>query len=423
MNRFLYVGLITLISIIGFTMYNHHDLGSISIQFASFNFETNLVVFGAAILSALFVGVLFVKIFRLFRSLLNTLFGQRKTRLQRKAHAQLKQGLLEYMEGKFGQAEKTLLNHIHHSENPLLAYMTAANAAHNSGSPERRDNYLREALEASPEAELAIGITQAQLQLEQHQNEQALATLQQLNHHTPGHFFILQLLASTYLTLEDWQKLSQLMPELKKHGQLSTENFLQYEIAITRGQLTNITRNNDPAALQDHWLKISKSLQNRPAIIEHYARCLIELNDTAGAEKILRNYLNSNWHNSTIKLYANVDAPANNKILDVIEKWLKAHPQNIYLLQVAGKTCLNLSLWGKARNYFEACLAVHPLPETCLQLARLLEEKMHDSETAANYYRQGLNLLVGNDKQTPVNTVSQPVLANDETPVLKIVKQ
>jgi len=263
MNRFLYVSLITVITVIGFTMYNHHDLGSISVQFASFNFETNLVVLGAAILSALFVVVLIIKIFRLFRSFLNTLFGQRKPRLQRKVRAQLKQGLLEHMEGKFVQAEKTLLSHIHHSENPLLAYMTAANAAHNSGAPERRDNYLRKALESSPEAELAIGITQAQLQLEHHQNEQALATLQQLHHHTPGHFFILQLLASTYLTLEDWHKLSQLMPELKKHGQLSAENILQYEIAITRGQLSNITRSNDPAMLQDTWQKS----------VNHYSIC------------------------------------------------------------------------------------------------------------------------------------------------------
>jgi len=423
MNRFLYISLITLITVIGFTMYNHHDLGSISIQFASFNFETNLVVLGAAILSALFVAVLIIKIFHLFRSFLNTLFGQRKNRQQRKARSALKQGLLEYMEGKFVQAEKTLISHIHHSENPLLAYMTAANAAHNSGAPERRDNYLRKAHEVSPEAELAIGITQAQLQREHHQNEQALATLQQLNHHTPGHFFILQLLASTCLTLEDWDKLSQLLPELKKHGQLSAENILQYEISVTRGQLSHLTRNNDLAMVQNHWQKINKSLQNLPVIIEHYARCLIELHDTTGAEKVLRNYLKNNWHDSTIKLYAKIDAPANNKILDTVEKWLKVHPQNIYLLQAAGKICLSLSLWGKARNYFEACLAVRPLPETFLQLARLLEEKMHDTETAANYYRQGLNLLVGNDKQAPVNTVLQSALANDDTPVLKIVKR
>jgi len=423
MNRFLYVSLITVITIIGFAMYTRHDLGSISIQFADFKLQMNLLVFGAALLSSLFIVLLVIRSLQFLKSCFSWLFSQRKNRLQQKARAQLKQGLLEHIEGKFSQAEKTLLGHIHHSDNPLLAYLTAAQSAHKSGAPDRRDNYLRKARELSPEAEIAIGLTQARLQREHDQNEQALATLKQLNRHAPGHFSVLQLLAGTYHKLEAWDSLQQLMPELKKYGQLSAENILDYEIAITHGHLNQLTRQGEIKGLEDGWNQIARPLQNLPAITEYYACCLIELGNPGKAENVLRLYLDKNWHDSTITLYSELDVPVDNKTLDMVESWLKAHPQNPYLLLALGKICLNLSLWGKARTYFEACIAIQPLPETYLKLARLLEKQMRDSEAAAEYYRQGLHLLVGNNNEAILETSTRPVQPETEKPLLIIVQK
>ena len=55
MNRLLYVLLISALTILGFTMFQHKDLGFISFSFAGFAFETNLIVFITAALSGLFV--------------------------------------------------------------------------------------------------------------------------------------------------------------------------------------------------------------------------------------------------------------------------------------------------------------------------------------------------------------------------------
>ncbi len=423
MNRFLYVMLITLITLGGFTMYTHHDLGSITIQFSDFSFTTNLLVASAALLCVLFASLLVARAFQLIKSTFIYLFGQREIRRQNRAKAAFNRGLLEYTEGRFMQAEKTLLSYIQYSDNPLPAYLAAAKAAHRAGNFENRDSYLRKARELAPKAELAIGITQAQLQLDYQQNEQALATLQQLNHQTPGHFLVLQLLASTCHRLEDWDSLYQLMPELKKHGQTDDKTILAYEVAIHRGRMKLISQLADFSQLHDYWLQISKPLKNLPEIVIYYTHCLVKIDHAGEAEAVLRHTLNTNWHDSMMDLYAELDVVVDQKVLATLESWLQDHPQNTHLLLALGKTCLHLSLWGKARNYLEASLSLEALPETYLRLARLLEEHMHEPDAAAEYYRQGLHSLAGNYNEAMLNTDRPPASTAEEPPRLKIVKQ
>ena len=88
-------------------------------------------------------------------------------------------------EGRFEQAEKILLKQVSHSDTELLNYLMAARSAQQQGAYDRRDEYLRLAHKAMPSADIAIGITQAELQLSHNQYEQALATLNHLSSIAP----------------------------------------------------------------------------------------------------------------------------------------------------------------------------------------------------------------------------------------------
>ena len=88
------------------------------------------------------------------------------------------------------------------------------------GQDERRDNWLKEAYEQTPEAANAVLLTQAELQLDQGQYEQALATLRRLEENSPNHSHALALLGRLYFRLEDWNHLSELLPRLRKQGRL-----------------------------------------------------------------------------------------------------------------------------------------------------------------------------------------------------------
>ena len=417
MNRLLYISLISVITIVGFTMYQHRDLGQVSFSFAGLSFQTNLVVFGAAALCALFAVLVLIKLWELIYKLFVYFGSRRKQRLTEKAHTSLTLGFIEYAEGRFENSEKILLQHVKYSDNRLLVYLTAARAAQQVGAYERRDEYLREAHLEAPDADVAIGLTKAELQLAHDQFEQALATLQQINSLSMNHPYVLTLLADTYRHLRDWDNLKQVLPALKKHGKLSAESFLTFEVAVCNGQLTDLARNLDSSLLINFWNETPSHLKIIPQVIEHYARLLISVNAAGEAETVLRHYLDKNWHESTIILYSELDVMLDNSQLEAVESWLEDHQQNAWLLLALGKMCMSRTLWGKARNYLEASVSIRPMPENYLKLARLLEEHMEEPAAAQEYYRQGLHLLAGD--------YGEEVLSKDferETPQLMVVK-
>lgn len=420
MNRLLYISLISAITIVGFTMFQHKDMGQISIRFAEFSFDTNLVVFIAAFLCALFVVLVLMKSWQLIINTYLYLGHKRKNRLIEKAHLSLSQGLIEYAEGRFEQSEKILLQQIKYSENPMLGYLSAARAAQQLGAHDRRDEYLRKAHEEAPEADIAISLTKAELQLAHDQNEQALATLTQLNELSPNHNYVLTLLANTYKHLHDWDNLKTILPAIKKHGNFSAESFLSFEIMVCNGQLSNLAKTKDSKLLINFWKDTPHHLKTLPAVIEHYAKQLIAVDAAGEAENTLRHYLNKNWEESSIVLYSELDVMVDNKQLEMAESWLKDHQHNAWLLLALGKICISRSLWGKARSYLEASISINPMPENYLKLARLLEEHMEEASAAQEYYRQGLHLLAGD---YGVEVLEKSVNDFDnETPQLKIVK-
>ncbi len=420
MNRLLYILLISAITIVGFTMFQHKDLGQISVSFAGNTFETNLVVFGAAILCFLFLVLVFIKSWLLIKHAFTYLGSRREKRLTEKAQLSLSQGLIEYAEGHFEQAEKTLLQQIKYSNNRLAIYLTAARAAQQLGAHDRRDEYLHKALLEAPDAEIAIGLTKAELQLAHEQNEQALATLTQLNQLSENHTYILTLLANTYKHLQDWDNLKEILPAFKKHGKLSAESFLSFEIAVCNGQLSNLAKTHDHDQLADYWKQTPQHLKTLPVVIEHYARLLVSIDAAGEAEKTLRLYLDKNWQESSIILYSELNVLVDNKQLEMAESWLKEHQHNAWLLLALGKMCISRALWGKARNYLEASISISPMPENYLKLARLLEEHMDDSAAAQEYYRQGLHLLTGECSDEILLKHSTEL--EKETPQLQIVK-
>jgi len=123
----------------------------------------------------------------------------------------LNQGLIDLAEGRFSQSEGKLVKLIEHAENPLLNYLAAARAAQQQGNYDQRDNYLKAAHEAKPEAEIAIGVTQSDLQLASGQTERALATLMNLRSLAPKHDYVLKLLARVYSQIGEWELLAELL--------------------------------------------------------------------------------------------------------------------------------------------------------------------------------------------------------------------
>jgi HemY protein len=68
------------------------------------------------------------------------------------------------------------------------------------------------------------------------------------------------------------------------------------------------------------------------------------------------------------------------------EKWLQRMPRDGVLLLTLGRLCRRQQLWGKARSYLEAALAIAPSRIAHVELAQLLDQ-LEESALAARHYR------------------------------------
>ena len=419
MARFIRLILVIFAAVTAFTMYKMNDVGYLTAGFGDYSIETTLLIAGGVLLAGILVLQVLLKVFSLFHRVIIYFGANRKARLVEKARTALSHGLIELAEGRFAEAEKLLLKQLKYSDNILLTYLSVARAAQQQGEHERRDDYLRKAHEATPTAEIAIGLTKAELQLAHYQYEQALANLTHLHELSPKHAYVIKLLLKTYRRLADWKNLQLVLIDAKNQKLLSKDEIHNLELEIWRGLLSDQSHSKDLKSLATTWHKLPDALKADNKLVEYYALLLLDLDAANRAEQVLRHYLKSNWSETTVVLYSELDVVIDNQQLEEVESWLQEHQHNAHLLLALGKLCLNKKLWGKARHHLEASLSIHAMPETYLKLAQLLEQHMDEAKQAQTYYRQGLECLAG-EKHHEIDVASSQ--HNNEKPALAIVQ-
>jgi HemY protein len=310
-------------------------------------------------------------------------------------------------EGNWRIAEKRLVRYADRSETPLLNYLAAARAAQLQGEHERRDAYIRLAHENMPSADVAVSLTQAELQLADHQLEQALATLRHLRSVAPKHTYVLRLLRRLYEQLGDWEHLRELIPELRRRKVVPVEELRTLEIKTHRALLEQAFIGTDDSRLEQAWATVPKSIRMTPDLVSDYVGYLQERGQDVEAEKLLREALKQGWNAQLVELYGLLDCPEPGKHLSRLEKFLKDHPEDPTLLLTLGRLSLRAQLWGKARGYLEACVNRNGPVDAFRELGRLLEH-MNEDDNALQVYRQA---LTGGDNMRTIplpNEIGKP---------------
>ena len=316
-------------------------------------------------------------------------------RRKSKSCSKTNRGLVELIEGNWKVAESYLLEGISQSDAPLINYLAAAKAAQQQGAYDKRDNYIRKAHDIAPHAELAVGLTQAQLLFEQGQLEQALATLGHLRGIAPKNKVVLKLLERLYVHLGDWQELLALLPALRKAKLLTPEQNQLFEKKIYRALLTSANdKNEGVAGLQAMWRSVPRKLQKDPGMQLTYAGLLLPYPEAAAeADVILSKLIKQGWNEEAVRLYGLLAAPSPTKQLAKAEGCLKEYPNQAVLLLSLGRLAMRCQLWGKARNYYESSLRLQASRETYIAYGKLLEV-LGEETAAVRNYREGLALAV-----------------------------
>ncbi len=339
----------------------------------------------------------FFLLYLLLRSWSNTrkipakMGGWMEQRNEKAVSNQANRGLTAFVEGKWDRASKNLEQVADRSDTPLAYYLLAAQAGHAMGDDATAEKNLHKARKNSGNntSELAVGLAQAQLQLDRGQLEQALATLTRVKTLSSSHPVTVKLLAQTYERLDDWEQLRKLLPELRRSQAIPAVELAKLERKVFSSlmrQTTSVSP-NAVAQLEKTWKLLPKELAGDPEMEAVYASQLITAGAPAVAEKFLRKALRKSWDDRLVHCYGLAPGEDLVQQLQLAESWLKDRPNNPELLLCLGRLALDNQAWDKAQEYLEASLQLSNRPETCAELANLLA-RLGKPEQSVDYFQQ-----------------------------------
>jgi HemY protein len=402
-------GLLVIVALLASAFAAHallQDPGYVVINFRGYLVEMSVPVLLALLISLLIAAWLIRRLIKAPRQL-----GEAAARYRSgRAGDRLTRGMIEIAEGNFTKGERMLARTAHKSDAPLLNYLQAARAAHLLGQDERRDNWLKQAYEHTPEAANAVLLTQAELQLDQQQYEQALATLRKLEENTPNHARAVVLLGRVYYKLGDADQLASLLPRIRKHAQLKPEILDEWQDWVYQEQLKQAA---DGDQVNAAWAAIPKSVRRSTPLLDAYFAGLIRTGQHQQAERDIVAELKKRWDSSLVRYYGTLTSTDPVKQLKRVEVWLRTHGDDAELLMTAAKLCVRAELWGKARNYLESLIAVRPTPEAYKDYGQLLT-LLGERDAAADAYRQGLGLVGAVEPASDVPRLAAPPGAQSE---------
>lgn len=386
--RYLILGFILLLLAVWLGLEMSRGTGYVLIAYRHWSIETSLWV---AVIACI---IFFLILYFIFRTIGRTtrisknIRRWKKMRRYRKARQLTNYGLCQLAEGDWQRAEQTLIKAAQITKSPLINYLAAARTAQAQQAYERRDNYLRQAHMTTKGSGIAVGLTQAQLQINSKQWEQALATLKHLNRKDPHHRYTLKLLMTVYKQLHDWAQLQKLLPSLRKYKVLSGNELTLLERKIYRALLAEAYQ-KDTTTLIETWKAFSRHWHHDIELIRAYTHYLIAHREDARAIALIENILKKQWDPVLVENYGLAHGAMPAKQLNSAESWLKKYPQESQLLLCLGRLSIRDKLWGKAQEYLTDSIQLAPTTAAYKELGTVLEA-LNEKEAALKVYKKGI---------------------------------
>jgi HemY protein len=392
MIRLLFYALIILALAVYIALIAKQDPGYALLSRGNWSVEGTLVLLMGVL--TLVITVILIVIYLIIKTihLPSQLARWNKHRKTDNAVKDSNRGFIELAEGNWLEAEKHLNKSADSSVTPVLNYLAAAEAAQENGAQQRRDHYLLQAHASDSQADIAIGLTQAKLQLKDGQAEQALATLMHLQNLVPRHKQVLKMLVKVYQQLNSWEDMARLLPELHKSQIVEPQVLSRFEQSLNKQLMKQSLVAGDLDGIKQLWKKMPKIMRNEASMIHFYSQLLIAMGEQHQAITLIREGLNHDLYPPLVELYGQVSEPDIGKQLKTAEAWLEPQHRTAELLLTLGRLSVKNELWGKSRDYFKESIQMKPTAEACKELAELYEKHLDNPLKAMKFYREGLLL-------------------------------
>jgi HemY protein len=371
-----------------------NSAGYVLIGIEQWSIETSLFVFLGVLIALFFIFYFSFRLlgftFRLPKKIKNRV-ERNKLAISQQA---LIKGLVDSAEGNWENAEEILIKHASNSGAPLIHYLTAARAAQSRGAIDKRDEYLQIAAQHGDKTEIAVGLTQAELNLSGEQYSEALETLTRLHSMNPTHASVLRLLHLTYQQLGDWQALRSLIPSLNTQKVLMEAELKLVETNVFSNLLKQAAEQKNTAELKHLWSEMPLSIKVMRGVAAIYFAAMIDVGLGAEIEDELVKNLSSNWNDTLLVLFGNIQSTDPILQLETAERWLIGHADNSVLLMVLGKLSGQRADYVKAARYLKQSIVLEPNVQSYRLLGDLALTQ-GDANSASQFYKQGLELASG----------------------------
>lgn len=384
---FVFVLIVLAISAVLFSMLENGS-GYVLIVVGDTTIEMAFIVAAAINVLAFVVLYFLVVILRMLFSTRRGVLAWAKNHRRQRGLNRTTQGLIAFVEGRWDVARKTLAKSADNSSTPLINYLFAARASSAVGDAKAVDNFLKKAELSTQGADVAISLTQAELQIQNGQYEQALATLLRAKKIASHHPVVLAALMKVYRQLNDWDSLLNLLPSLKKYNALSAIDVKNLEREACSAKLMRAVASHNINGLLSCWKSLPSSVKQDALLVACYAEQLIVGKQYEQAERLLRSQLQHEYNEPLVKLYGLAVAEPLAKQLAFAEQLLKSHSESATLRLTLARICLNHGLDKKARQYLEGSLDLELVAGIFSELAGIYASQGDYKKSVECYKRE-----------------------------------
>ncbi|HAW14004.1 MAG TPA: hypothetical protein DCW37_02180 [Cellvibrionales bacterium] len=384
---FVFVLIVLAISAVLFSMLENGS-GYVLIVVGDTTIEMAFIVAAAINVLAFVVLYFLVVILRMLFSTRRGVLAWAKNHRRQRGLNRTTQGLIAFVEGRWDVARKTLAKSADNSSTPLINYLFAARASSAVGDAKAVDNFLKKAELSTQGADVAISLTQAELQIQNGQYEQALATLLRAKKIASHHPVVLAALMKVYRQLNDWDSLLNLLPSLKKYNALSAIDVKNLEREACSAKLMRAVASHNINGLLSCWKSLPSSVKQDALLVACYAEQLIVGKQYEQAERLLRSQLQREYNEPLVKLYGLAVAEPLAKQLAFAEQLLKSHSESATLRLTLARICLNHGLDKKARQYLEGSLDLELVAGIFSELAGIYASQGDYKKSVECYKRE-----------------------------------
>lgn len=382
--------------IFGPMLANHQ--GYVLIQTDTHNIETSITGL------VLMIMALFLILFGLEWLLRRIMRTGAKTRgwftgrKRHKAQKQTKAALLKLAEGDYQQVEKLLTRNAKHSEQPVVNYLLAAEAAQQRGDDLRTNQYLELASEEAGMDQLPVDIVRARIQLAQDKLHAARHNIDKLLEIAPRHPEVLRLAEQIYLKMGSDYSLLDILPSMRKIGLHDDEELHHLEQQAHLSLMNQAMTEGGSEGLQNWWAQQSRKIRHDAtmqfAIAEHFIEC----DDHATAQKIIVDGLKRQYDERLIGLIGKLRSGNPEQLEKELHHLIKKQGETPLLTGTLGCLLIQHGEWQKAVDALTASLKLHPSVQNYSLLADALEKLQRHDEAAEMRHKGLLLTLQGPDK-------------------------